>query len=87
MSSVVTDIEEFHFNHVVELISLKRVHPRVRLEGQFQSGRPKTPSGEPWLDRNFSILDKNFDFVVANFVPTTPNDFHWITIQEICNFD
>ena len=30
MSSVVTDIEEFHFNHVVELISLKRVQPSVR---------------------------------------------------------
>ena len=26
MSSVVTDIEEFHFNQVVELISLNQVH-------------------------------------------------------------
>ena len=84
MSSVVTDIEEFHFNQVVELISLNQVQS-VFLEVGV-TVRSYRPSGEPWLNRNFSIFDKNFDFVIANFVSTTPNDLHRITIQEIGNF-
>ena len=70
MSSVVTDIEEFHFNQVVELISLNQVR------SVFLESWSYRPSGEPWLNRNFSIFDKNFDFVITNFISATPNDFH-----------